>query len=119
MKFEQMSMAELKSAIERLKGEMEKRRLEEVAAVVAEIRDKMDRHGLSVADLGFTAAERSAGRAKVARRSDPAVDRRAVVAPKYQDPATGATWSGRGRMPRWLSDAVESGRSREEFLIPA
>ena len=24
------------------------------------------------------------------------------VAPKYQDPVTGATWSGRGRAPRWL-----------------
>lgn len=34
------------------------------------------------------------------------------AAPKYQDPATGATWSGMGREPSWLK-----GKKREKFLI--
>ena len=33
--------------------------------------------------------------------------------PKYRDPATGATWSGRGRAPAWLADATD----RTAFLI--
>ncbi|MDQ7979862.1 H-NS histone family protein [Paraburkholderia sp. SARCC-3016] len=32
--------------------------------------------------------------------------------PKYRDPASGATWSGRGREPIWLK-----GQSRDRFLI--
>ncbi|HEY3537557.1 MAG TPA: H-NS family nucleoid-associated regulatory protein [Trinickia sp.] len=38
---------------------------------------------------------------------------RGPQAPKYRDPATGATWSGRGRAPAWLADA----KDRTEFLI--
>jgi DNA-binding protein H-NS len=26
------------------------------------------------------------------------------VAAKYRDPATGATWTGRGKAPRWIQD---------------
>ena len=36
----------------------------------------------------------------------------AKVAPKYRDPATGKTWTGRGRTPRWLD-----GRVIEDFRI--
>ncbi len=116
MKVESMSMAELKSAIERMKSEMEKRRVEEVAAVIADIRERMDRYGLGISDLGFTAAELASGRGRAKSRSSGS-DRRSVVAPKYRDPASGATWSGRGRMPRWMAEAVDGGRSREDFRI--
>ncbi|MBN6205593.1 H-NS histone family protein [Ralstonia mannitolilytica] len=34
-----------------------------------------------------------------------------AVAPTYQDPQTGATWSGRGRAPAWF------GKNRDKFLI--
>ena len=30
------------------------------------------------------------------------VRKRAIVAPKYRDPATKATWTGRGRTPPWM-----------------
>ncbi|MBB2929012.1 H-NS family nucleoid-associated regulatory protein [Paraburkholderia silvatlantica] len=33
--------------------------------------------------------------------------------PKYRDPETGATWSGRGRAPAWLAEA----KDRAVFLI--
>lgn len=35
-----------------------------------------------------------------------------TVAPKYKDPVTGATWTGRGKPPRWIAD-----KEREQFLI--
>ncbi|MCG5076252.1 H-NS family nucleoid-associated regulatory protein [Paraburkholderia tagetis] len=38
---------------------------------------------------------------------------RGVQAPKYKDPKTGATWSGRGRAPAWLASV----RDRSKFLI--
>lgn len=36
---------------------------------------------------------------------------------KYRDPATGDTWSGRGRMARWLSVKVKAGQKAEKFLV--
>jgi DNA-binding protein H-NS len=39
------------------------------------------------------------------------------VLPKYRDPETSETWSGRGKRPRWLVAAVKSGRKIEEFRI--
>lgn len=34
------------------------------------------------------------------------------AAPKYRNPESGETWSGRGRTPRWLD-----GKNREDFAI--
>lgn len=39
------------------------------------------------------------------------------VPPKYRDPATGQTWSGRGRTPRWITAAEAQGQHRDNFLI--
>jgi ParB/RepB/Spo0J family partition protein len=36
---------------------------------------------------------------------------------KYQDPATGATWSGRGLMPKWLKVAIERGDTLAQYQI--
>ena len=35
------------------------------------------------------------------------------VAPKYRNPATGETWTGRGKAPKWIQDSS----NREAFLI--
>lgn len=41
------------------------------------------------------------------------------VAAKYRDPDNKRnTWSGRGRMPRWLAQKTKHGRSVADFLIP-
>jgi len=39
------------------------------------------------------------------------------VFPKYRNPQTSETWSGRGKQPRWLVAAMKSGRKIEEFRI--
>lgn len=39
------------------------------------------------------------------------------VLPKYRDPQTYETWSGRGKRPRWLVAAMKSGHKIEEFRI--
>lgn len=39
------------------------------------------------------------------------------VDPKYRNPETGDTWTGRGKPPRWISDAEASGKERSLFLI--
>lgn len=42
------------------------------------------------------------------------------VRPKFRNPQVPSeTWSGRGRMPRWMSELLRSGKRIEEFLIIA
>ena len=38
------------------------------------------------------------------------------VAPKYRGP-DGATWSGRGLKPRWLTAEIKKGKKQESFAI--
>jgi DNA-binding protein H-NS len=39
------------------------------------------------------------------------------VAPKYRDPATNETWSGRGRMANWLKRRQEAGEDIDKYLV--
>jgi DNA-binding protein H-NS len=102
-------------------------KLQKQAATIAEkqssvgltkIRDLMHKHGLTVADIeGFVARRRgrkpAATQAKAAAKAPRAVVHH--VAPKYADPKTGATWSGRGLAPLWIRDV----KDRSKFLIEA
>ena len=81
--------------------------------LVEEFRAKAEAMGLSLAELvgGSAQASRTAAKTRKPQKGAPA----APPAVKYRNPETGATWSGRGRMPKWLALAGEQGRSREEF----
>lgn len=93
---------ELKAQAEALLKRAEAARRAEIAAVVAEIQARMKEYGITLADLkGGT------------KKAGP----RGAVAAKYRNPLTGDTWSGRGRAPKWLADALAKGRSRDEFLV--
>ena len=40
------------------------------------------------------------------------------VLPKYQNPdEPSETWSGRGKQPRWLAQALKTGHTIDEFVI--
>ena len=40
------------------------------------------------------------------------------VAVKFRDPKNPAnTWTGRGRMPRWMAAATKAGKKKDDFLI--
>lgn len=65
------------------------------AKAVAEARALIQEHGLTAGDVF------PQGKAKSS-----------VGVPKYRDPATGATWTGRGKPPNWIN-----GKDRTPFLI--
>ncbi|MBY8966153.1 H-NS histone family protein [Algiphilus sp. NNCM1] len=96
---------ELLDQIESLKAQAEEERQREISNVVADIKQKMAQYGITPADLGFSGGKASKSNSK------------GVVAPKYRDPATGKTWTGRGRAPGWIKEAEERGVKRETFLI--
>jgi DNA-binding protein H-NS len=61
---------------------------------------------------GGTSKPRTAAKTSTGSRGP-----RGPVPPKYRHPGTGETWTGRGKAPRWVTEAEATGRSRDEFLI--
>jgi DNA-binding protein H-NS len=69
-----------------------------------------------------TRAEREQARARIhALAADAGIPLDALVKkglPRYRNPAdSGQTWTGRGRQPRWIAEALASGRSLDDFKI--
>ena len=86
---------------EALEQQIAEARRNEVSQAVAEIREKVATLGLTAIDIfgGPSTAKRStAGR---------------TVPPKYRNPNTGETWTGRGKPPKWIAD-----QNRDQYLIP-
>jgi DNA-binding protein H-NS len=99
---EKMSYAELtemEARIERLKLEKQN---SERAAVRKRLMDMAKEHGFDIREL-------LDGRKKG----------KGTVAAKYRDPKNPEnTWTGRGRMPRWMAAATKGGKaSKDDFLI--
>jgi len=113
--------AELQVEITRLQEEAESVRQDELNGVIARIREAIAFYGLTGRDLGLSSRTASAASApkrrgrppKAAAKRSPAAAQRA---PKYRDNA-GNVWSGRGPRPKWLRDALESGKRLDEFAI--
>jgi DNA-binding protein H-NS len=81
-----------------LAQQIEDARRSEIAEVLAKIRAEVQQYSLTVNDIfpGGRRRGRSLGK----------------VAPKYRDPTTGRTWTGRGKAPKWID-----GRDRAQFSI--
>jgi DNA-binding protein H-NS len=98
-KLEKMSVAQLsamQTRIERLKIEKQSSERE---AVRKRLADMAKEHGFDIRDLFGKG-------------------RKGKVAVKYRDPKNpGNTWTGRGRMPRWLTAETKNGKKRDDFLI--
>lgn len=65
----------------------------------------MSAHGLTAADLASSPQKSSSSAA------------RGKVDPKYRDPATGVTWTGRGLKPKWLAEQLANGKHASDFAI--
>jgi DNA-binding protein H-NS len=83
----------------KLEEQLESVRIKELETVIQQVRQVVAEYELTAEDLGLASR-----RGRVAAK-------KTTVAPKYRDPKTGATWSGRGRAPAWI------GKNRDKFLI--
>ncbi len=117
---------ELKGQADDLMRQAEAARKAETGAAIAEIKAKMAMYGITLEDLGGK-AKAARGRkpklGKAARPAKPAKNKakpakvRKPVAAKFRNEATGETWSGRGKAPKWLAAMEAAGRKREEFAV--
>ena len=94
------SYKELLKQQEALALQIEEARRKEIADAVAQVRTLVTDYGLTQQDV-FPSGRKS-GKSSAGTK----------VAPKYRDPATGQTWTGRGKAPKWIE-----GRDRSPFLI--
>lgn len=92
--FEENPMSTLESLIAQkaaLEKQIEEARKAQLADAIAAAKAIIEKNGLTVEDVF---GGRKAGRTSAAAGKK--------VAPKYRDPVTGATWTGRGRAPVWF-----------------
>lgn len=92
------TIEELLKQKEQLEAQIEQALGAERAKALEQARSLIAMHGLSSEELF--------GRGKRGPRAGKKVE------PKFRDPASGQTWSGRGRPPAWLR-----GKSKADFKI--
>ncbi|MRW88424.1 H-NS histone family protein [Duganella sp. FT80W] len=85
--------------IAELQAKADQARHAEVGEAKAKIQAIMREYGLTLADIGGSSKQLS----KTPRKP---------VEVKYKNEATGDTWTGRGRAPKWLE-----GKDKEQYLI--
>ena len=79
------------------------------AEALSKIKAIMAENGITAKDLGM-------GRGKTLQGAI-GTQQPGKVPPKFRNPATGETWSGRGLQPRWLASALATGKTLKDFSL--
>jgi DNA-binding protein H-NS len=101
---DRMTVPELAALIEAGQAKRQKKMEGAKAALLAEFRDKAAELGLSLKTL------MSSPQPVLERK--PRLSKGEKVAPKYRNPETDDTWTGRGREPGWIK-----GKNRDDFAL--
>ena len=123
--------SKIRNQIVKLQRQAEILRKRERTEIIAKIKEAIAAYEFTAEDLGLSSARLHNPAKKLTaktnqhgrgpeRRTDKKssiMDRRGVVAPKYRDLTTGATWTGRGKQPKWLAAAIKGGKKLEDFKI--
>jgi DNA-binding protein H-NS len=83
---------------------------QERAGLISRIKEAIEAYGLTAQDLGLAGHTEASERGTASKRQAAATT---AGVPKYRDPQTGKTWTGRGKPPNWIVGA----KDREAFLI--
>jgi DNA-binding protein H-NS len=101
---------EIERFITELQSERTKRADEKRRVLREQIESMVKEHGISLTEL-FPQAGKSRSPRKEARK-------RGEQTAKYRNPADPTqTWSGNGRKPAWLIEALASGKTLEDFEV--
>jgi len=78
------------------------------ARAITEIQSLVVQYGLTAGDISAATSSPRKLPAKTAGKK---------VAAKYRHPITGATWTGRGLKPKWLTEELNAGKAMSEFSV--
>jgi DNA-binding protein H-NS len=93
-----MFYEELQAKIADLQAQAARVKEEEKEQAIGMARTMISAYGITAKDLGLDKAPKVKTGPKPGNK----------VAAKYRDPQSGATWSGRGKTPRWINGADRS-----------
>jgi DNA-binding protein H-NS len=93
-----MLYEELKAKAAEILAQAEQVKAEERQKTIDTVRVMISTYGITARDLGLDKAPKVKTGPKPGNK----------VVPKYRDPASGVTWSGRGKTPRWINGADRS-----------
>lgn len=115
------SYAQIKARIAKLEKEAEQVLRKEAVKAIDNIKKIMEKYEISLADLSDALSGNGAGKGRRGRKPKAAATKKSKaagqkLAAKYRNPKTGETWSGRGRSPAWIRNALASGK-QDKFLI--
>lgn len=99
-----LAYLELQQQIQGLQAKADQLLAEGRRQAIEDVQQLIQAYTLRPEELGFAAAPRTA---PTTRR-----DRQPKGAPRFRDPASGATWTGAGKPPNWIA-----GKSYDDFLI--
>lgn len=116
---EALSTTDLKRLTAAASETIESRRSEEQATALNEIKEIIQNNDLSadqVMDFINPKPKSKAGRPRKNASNAPKATKATASKspPKYREPESGATWTGKGRKPEWIKAAADP----EKFLIP-
>lgn len=121
------TLEQVQSRIAKLQKQAEELLRKKNVGVISRIKELLNQHGLTTADIDAHASASSIGKkrgrkpgVKLASTSTRAAAKRTTQAKaklpaKYRNPKTGETWSGWARPPAWIKDV----KDRTRFLIDA
>ena len=92
-----MFYEEIQAKIEELKAQAEIVKREEKEQAIGMARTMISAYGITAKDLGLDKAPKGKTGPKAGNK----------IAAKYRDPQSGATWSGRGKTPKWINGAAD------------
>ncbi|MFM0498594.1 H-NS family nucleoid-associated regulatory protein [Paraburkholderia caledonica] len=103
------TLESLQAKIQKLQAQAEALSAKKSSAVIEKIKNLMAEHGLTTADIDA----HTGGKKRGPKPGAQAAAKAGSAVANYRDPKTGATWSGRGRAPRWIATA----KNRDKFLV--
>ena len=110
--------AKIQKEIEKLRKQAQSLQSKRRKPIIQSIVRSMKEYDITIEEIS-AAMGKAPAKAKTTSKAKAPAGARKTVAPKYRNPATGDTWTGRGKAPRWVVDAEASGQSRDQFLIPS
>jgi DNA-binding protein H-NS len=104
--------SQIRKQIEILERKAEKLRTQELDEVISRIKVAIAHYGISAEQLGYGASAKATRAVRVKSSSGPS------SRTSYADDH-GNSWSGHGRRPGWLLEALAAGKTLEQMATPS
>ena len=113
---DELSVDELEKLIKQAESALDKKRKAELKNAQAVLEKMAKDLGVDPQDLLKNAADKKKTTRKKAAKKKTGVRRPAKV--KFRDPNNSSnTWTGRGKRPLWLQDALSKGANLDDFFV--